>query len=147
MVSLALPAEAEGRVAHASGSAAAPGIAQTAEDAVASQRSQFALHMIDEADAVFVCAERNSLLRLLAHHWAACHAGTPLPLALIAQAQLHAKVEGANPNPNPNPNPSPSPSPSPNLNPNPSPRRGTMPPSRPRPQVRSSAGGCPPGWG
>jgi len=92
MVSLALPAEAEGRVAHASGSAAAPGIAQTAEDAVASQRSQFALHMIDEADAVFVCAERNSLLRLLAHHWAACHAGTPLPLALIAQAQLHAKL-------------------------------------------------------
>ena len=86
------PTQAEGRVAHASGSAAAPGIAQTAEDAVASQRSQFALHMIDEADAVFVCAERNSLLRLLAHHWAACHAGTPLPLALIAQAQLHAKL-------------------------------------------------------
>lgn len=49
--------------------------------------------MIDEADAVFVCAERNGLLRLLSRHWAACHTGTPLPLALVAQTQLHVLLQ------------------------------------------------------
>tara|TARA_B100000780_G_scaffold169031_1_gene118320 strand:+ start:136 stop:429 length:294 start_codon:yes stop_codon:yes gene_type:complete len=68
-------------------------MAQNAERAAASQQSQFALHMIDEADAVFVCAERNGLLRLLSRHWAACHAGTPLPLALVAQTQLHVLLQ------------------------------------------------------
>jgi hypothetical protein len=85
MVSLAVPTD--GRVSHAER------IAQIAERAAASQQSQFALHMIDEEDAVFVCAERNGLLRHLSRHWAACHHGTPLPLALVAQAQLHVLLQ------------------------------------------------------